>query len=163
MESYQFAWMLYILGVLAGGLATWLLFRRFGRACGHFFAVTALTLLLTPYAVDGQAMIMAPALFILVMETLVNGFETVKPIALLLAGVWLIGLVVSLFYQLLTRNAFWVRAHPIAEQAERQSLPEVAKRSVRKQPHEYNKHLTQAENRARHELLSGEVPIRAER
>ena len=65
METYQIAWAAYIVGALGCGWATWLLFRRFGREWGHFFMVSVWAVLLTPYAMKVEPMVMAPALFIL--------------------------------------------------------------------------------------------------
>lgn len=105
MESYQLAWTLYVIGGLGAGWAAWLLFRRWGRAWGLIFMTTVWVLLLTPYALDAETMTMGPALFILVMDGAANGFDTVKPIAVLLLGLWLVALIVSLLFQLL----FWRR------------------------------------------------------
>jgi hypothetical protein len=100
VEPYQLAWTLYVIGGLGSGLAAWLLFRRWGRAWGLIFMVTAWVLLLTPYALDAETMTMAPALFILVMDGAANGFETVKPIAVVLLGLWLVALIITLLLQL---------------------------------------------------------------
>lgn len=146
MNSYELAWTLYAVGGFGCGLAAWFLFRRFGREWGHFFMVTAWVLLLTPYAMEAEKMIMAPAIFILVMDGLVNGFETVKPITLLLLGVWLIALVLSLIFQLLTR-AKAKKAEPQVSTNKRVS----------------NTELSREEKQARDELLDSEIPLRAER
>lgn len=144
MNAYQLAWTLYIFGGLGCGLAAWLLFRRFGREWAHFFTITALVLLLTPYAFEAEQMIMAPAIFILVMDGLADGFDSVKPITMLLLGIWLIALVLSLVFQLLTR-------------------PKVKVRTSKPAPASSDTLLNEEELEAREELLEGELPIRAER
>src|SRR5690606_1692251 len=96
---------MYVLGSIGCGIAAWLLFRRWGRTWSHFFVVTVLALLLTPYALDTETMIMAPALFIVVFGLLQEGVDAVMPAITVLLGVWLAGLVVSLFIQLFTRHS----------------------------------------------------------
>lgn len=165
MTAYQTAWAFYIAGGLGCGLAAWLLFRRFGREWGHFFMFSVWALLLTPYAMDTAEMVMAPAIFILAMESLTNGFSAAKPIALLLAGVWLVSLLVSLIYQLLTRR-FVRRAAPVGEDAQDDDdLDTPPLRRGRRQPRDYQEDgtLSRDERLARDELLAGEVPLRAER
>lgn len=105
MNGYEFAWTMYVLGSLGCGIASWLLFRRWGRTWSHFFLVTVLALLLTPYAVDAEVMTMAPALFIVVFGVLQDGVDTVMPVITVLLGVWLVGLVISLMVQFFTRNS----------------------------------------------------------
>jgi hypothetical protein len=61
ITEFQYAWMAYITGALGCCLATWILFRRAGRAWVHFFVITVMVLLLTPYAIEAETMIMAPA------------------------------------------------------------------------------------------------------
>ncbi len=100
MEPYQLAWTLYVIGGLGSGWAAWLLLRRWGRAWGLIFMVTVWVLLLTPYALDAETMTMAPALFILVMDGVANGFDAVKPIAVVLLGLWLVALIITLLLQL---------------------------------------------------------------
>jgi len=160
VNTYQVAWAFYIAGGLGCGFAAWFMFRRFGRVWGHFFMVTVWALLLTPYAMDAEHMVMAPALFILVMESLINGFDTVKSIAVLLAGVWLVALVLSLIYQLLTRR--FIR-DPEPEPDYHDEDDEPQPRRVRRQPRDYHPDMSREESRARHDLLKGEVPMRAER
>lgn len=105
MDGYEFAWTMYVLGSIGCGIAAWLLFRRWGRAWSHFFLVTVLALLLTPYALDAEVMTMAPALFIIVFGLLQDGVDAVMPVITVLLGVWLVGLVLSLMVQFFTRNS----------------------------------------------------------
>ena len=104
MDGYEFAWAMYIVGSLGCGIAAWLLFRRFGHVWSHFFSVTVLALLLTPYAMDAKAMTMAPALFMIVFGALQEGFASVMPIIMVLLGVWVVGLIISLIIQLIGRR-----------------------------------------------------------
>jgi fatty acid desaturase len=160
VDTYQIAWAVYIAGALGCGWATWLLFRRFGREWGHFFMISVWAILLTPYAMKVEPMVMAPALFILVMETLINGFQAAKPIAVLLAGVWLVALVLSLIYQLLTRR--WAKHEEPVDYQDYDAV--VAEgRKTRRQPRDYHDDLSHDEYQARDELLAGEAPMRAER
>ncbi len=147
MTAYQLVWVLYVIGGLGCGLAAWLLFRRLGREWGLFFMLTLWVLLLTPYALDKESMTLAPAIFILVMDGLTHGFESVKPIGFLLAAIWFVALILSLAYLLLTRSRN--KVHPAA--------PTGNKKAARQQV------LTHEEQQARDELLDGEIPIRAER
>lgn len=101
MDSYQLAWTLYVIGGIGSGLAAWLLFRRWSKAWGRVCMVSLWVLLLTPYAIDAETMTMAPAIFILVMDGIAEGFETVKAVAVLLLGLWLVTLIVLLLLQLL--------------------------------------------------------------
>src|SRR5690606_1610713 len=96
---------MYVMGSIGCGIAAWLLFRRWGRAWSHFFLVTVLALLLTPYALDAEVMIMAPALFIIVFGLLQDGVDAVMPVITVLLGVWLVGLVISLLVQFFMRNS----------------------------------------------------------
>jgi len=80
LTEYQYAWMIYIAGAIGCCLATWLLFRRAGRAWGHFFVITVMVVLLTPYAIDAEKMIMAPAVFSLAFGFIEGGLTAVKPI-----------------------------------------------------------------------------------
>lgn len=143
MNGYQLAWTLYALGGVGCGIAAWLLFRRFGREWAHFFMVSAWVLLLTPYAFEAEEMVMAPAIFILVMDGLADGFDTVKPITILLLGLWLVALTISLLLLLVSRRS----AKP------KKALSEKAPADT----------LSKEEVQARDELLEGEMPLRAER
>lgn len=144
MNSYELAWTIYIIGGLCCGIAAWLLFRRFGREWGHFFMISAWVLLLTPYALDAEKMIMAPAIFILVMDGMTYGFESVRSVAALLLGLWIFGLVLSLLFQFATRHrrAADTRKRIIADD---------------------HSDLNDEEAQAREELLGDEIPLRAER
>ncbi len=176
MTDYQYAWMMYLIGAVGCSLATWLLFRRAGRAWVHFFVITVMVILFTPYAVDAEDMIMAPAMYSMVFGYFDGGFDSIKPIMKLMLGIWICALILSLLYQLLTRG----RAHA----AEEQDYPRngrnhsnqnrsTQKRSGQKgyvhpeseddydySPRASSRNLTREERMARDELLH-EEPIRA--
>lgn len=103
MTDYQYAWMLYLIGAVGCSLATWLLFRRAGRAWVHFFVITVMVILFTPYAIDAETMTMAPAVYTLLFGYMDGGFVIIKPVLKLMLGFWIGALVLSLIYQLLTR------------------------------------------------------------
>lgn len=103
MTDYQYAWALYLIGALGCSLAAWLLFRRFGRAVTHFFVITVMVIVFTPYAIDAETMTMAPAMYSLVFGFMDGGFVAIKPILKLMLGLWGCALILSLLYQLLTR------------------------------------------------------------
>lgn len=104
MTDYQYAWMLYLIGAVGCSLATWLLFRRAGRFFVHFFVITVMVILFTPYAIDPETMTMAPAVYTLAFGYLDGGYTAIQPVIKLMAGFWVGALVLSLIYQLLTRG-----------------------------------------------------------
>ncbi len=104
MDGYGLAWTIYAVGAVGCSMAAWLLFRRFGREWASFFCVSVLALLLTPYAVDAEQMLMAPAIFFIVFAGITEGLEAVMPIIMVVSGVWLTGLIVSLLLQLVIRR-----------------------------------------------------------
>lgn len=112
MTDYQYAWTMYLIGAVGCSLATWLLFRRAGRAWVHFFVITVMVILFTPYAIDAETMTMAPAVYTLVFGYMDGGFIIIKPVLKVMLGLWIGALVLSLFYQLLTRG----RAHKANDQ-----------------------------------------------
>ncbi len=104
MTEYQYAWALYIAGALGCCLATWLLFRGLGRAVTHFMVITVMVLLLTPYAIDADKMIMAPGIYTLVFGYIEGGMGAIRPLLKVMLGIWALLQVCSLIYQLLTRG-----------------------------------------------------------
>ncbi len=163
MTEYQYAWMLYLIGAVGCSLATWLLFRRAGRAWVHFFVITVMVILFTPYAIDAETMTMAPAVYTLVFGYMDGGFVLIKPVLKLMLGFWIGSLVLSLIYQLLTR-------------AKGQTSPQVHRKNKAVKEHHYpddqddyslnsrrtasTRSLNREERIARDELLH-EEPIRA--
>jgi hypothetical protein len=166
MTEYQYAWMIYLVGALGCSLATWLLFRRAGRAWVHFFVITVMVLLFTPYAVDAENMTMAPAIFGLIFGFMIDGFEAVKPVVKLMLGLWIGLLVLSLIYQLLTRKSSQPEPTPDSYDDkeddhsgynQRHNLDNrTSRRNTDAVPQ-----LSRNERHARAELLAGEEPIRA--
>lgn len=120
MTDYQYAWGLYLIGATGCTLAAWLLFRGWGRAVTHFFVITVMVILFTPYAIDPETMTMAPAIYSMLFGFLDGGFVSIKPILKLLLGIWGSALILSLIYQLLTRNRHHTR-HQAADVYSRQS------------------------------------------
>lgn len=104
MTEYQYAWALYLAGALGCSLAVWLLFRKLGRAVTHFMVITVMVLLFTPYAIDQEKMTMAPGIYTLVFGYMDGGFVVIKPLLKVMLGIWAIAQVLSLIYQMLTRN-----------------------------------------------------------
>ena len=156
MTDYQYAWMMYLIGAVGCSVATGLLFRRAGRAWTHFFVITVMVILLTPYAVDAETMIMAPAMYTVVFGYLDGGFMVVKPVIKLMLGLWVGTLVLSLLYQLLTRNS----GHRVARQTHHRDHHQPGPEDDHESAYYANRPLTREERLARDELLH-EEPIRA--
>lgn len=176
MTDYQVMWMIYLAGAVGCCLATWLLFRRAGRAWVHFFVITIMVLLLTPYAVEAENMVMAPALYTVIFGYMTEGFLAVKPVIKLMLGLWLGALVLSLVYQLLTRNRAVAPSPAHSRQQNHSSRNNTSKNYVpnnsteqdyspkpRSSARDNSRELSREERRARDELLRGEEPIRAVR
>ena len=111
ITEYQYAWALYLLGALGCTLATWLMFRRLGRAVTHFFVITVMVLLFTPYAVEADNMVMAPGIYTLAFGYLDGGMIVIKPLLKVMLGIWALAQILSLIYQILTRGARSRRQH----------------------------------------------------
>jgi hypothetical protein len=159
MTDYQYAWMMYLIGAVGCSLAAWLLFRRAGRAWTHFFVITVMVLLFTPYAVDAETMTMAPAMYTLVFGYFDGGFPVIKAVIKLMLGIWVGALVLSLLYQLLTRGHSRAAAQQGYNPRHRQSD---AQDEDTESTYYANRQLTREERLARDELLHSE-PIRAVR
>lgn len=143
MDGYGLAWTIYAAGALGCSVAGWLLFRRFGREWASFVFVSVLALLLTPYAVDAEKMLMAPAIFSIVFGGITDGFDTVMPVIMVVSGVWLVGLIISLLLQLALRRFSRNSGGQSANVATQRELPE--------------------ERHPEDELPDDGVPLRAER
>ncbi len=122
MDYYYTAWGLYLLGTLGLGLALWRLVRRRSREWRHLVLVTYAVLMLTPFATDPETFTMAPALFILVLDPLAESESNVVRILFVMLGVWLLALMLSLFYQIMTRKP--VTYHPDSEGLDAYHNPE---------------------------------------
>jgi hypothetical protein len=157
ITEFQYAWMAYITGALGCCLATWILFRRAGRAWVHFFVITVMVLLLTPYAIEAETMIMAPAIYTLFFGYLEGGFIAIKPVVKLMLGIWAGALLLSLVYQLLTRYKGVVSPNPQVSLEDDYHDPADVLLTPRN-----SRHLTEEERQAHQELLD-EEPIRAVR
>lgn len=164
MTDYQYAWAFYLIGATGCSLAAWLLFRRAGRAWAHFFVITVMVILFTPYAIDAESMTMAPAIYTLFFGYMEGGFVVIKPVLKLMLGIWIGTLILSLIYQLLTRG----RAHPDGEDDYDNSRAYSSNYQNDQDDYDYspktrrssNVGLSREERLARHELLHDE-PIRA--
>jgi hypothetical protein len=169
MTDYQYAWMIYLVGAVGCSLATWLLFRRLGRACTHFFVITVMVILFMPYATDAESMTMAPAVYSMVFGYFDGGFASIKPILKVMLGLWAGALVLSLIYQLLTRGHRHAEKQP--EPSPRKSQKAYT-HTKEQDDYDYamdnrrasssSRGLTREERIARNELLH-EEPIRAVR
>jgi hypothetical protein len=157
ITEFQYAWMAYIAGALGCCLATWILFRRAGRAWVHFFVITVMVLLLTPYAIEAETMIMAPAIYTLFFGYLEGGFIAIKPVVKLMLGIWAGALLLSLVYQLLTRYKGVISPNPQVSLEDDYHDPADVLLTPRN-----SRHLTEEERQAHQELLD-EEPIRAVR
>jgi hypothetical protein len=113
ITDYYYAWAIYFAGAVGCTLAAWIFFRGLPRALLHFFVVTVMVLLFTPFAIDANTMIMAPAIVCLGYGFIAEGFIGIKPVLKTLIGVWAVAMVLSLVYQLLTHK--WYKAKKAAK------------------------------------------------
>lgn len=104
-NAYMWAWGAYVLGALGLLIVGWRITRGMQSEWRQLLLVSAAALLLTPAALpDMEQTVLAPALFILALQGLFEGGSFALSAALLLLGVWVIGLLISLAYQLLRRS-----------------------------------------------------------
>jgi len=98
------AWSAYIAGSLGLVCVLWHLIRGLSREWRHLLLVSAAAFLLTPggMSVNGE-LVLAPALFILVLDGLFEGLAAATQAGLILLGVWIAALLASLVFQLLVR------------------------------------------------------------
>lgn len=169
LTEYQLAWMAYAAGALGCTVATWWLFRGAGRAWVHFFVITVMVLLFTPFAIDAEQMTMAPALFNLVFGYFDGGLNSVKPIVKLMLGIWAAAQVLSLIYQLLTRHSSSRRAAAKHDRQAQAARGDSGRRAAHEPDYDpsdvllspsHRHSLSREERQARDELLR-EEPIRA--
>jgi|GEM_PF-2881680 len=104
MNEYTLAWGVYLAGCLALLLVGGRITRRWPRLLRHWVLATAGVWLVTPFSLQLDTSAYAPALFILVFNTLFQGWETALDAASTLLVVWLTALVLALVYVLLTRS-----------------------------------------------------------
>ncbi len=159
MTELEYAWMIYLVGAAGCCLATWLLFRRAGRAWVHFFVITVAVILFTPFSLNmpERPMLMAPAVYAIAFGFIEHGVDHVKEVIKLMLGLWAFFLVLSLIYQLLTRRSYLAKLGA-GEQAQAKTVREDI---VPPQVRYSSAALTREERQAEEELL-GE-PIRAQR
>lgn len=155
MDGYGLAWTIYGLGAVGCAVAAFLLFRRFGREWAIFFFVSVLALLLTPYAVDAEQMLMAPAIFFIVLEGFTEGLEAVMPIIMVVSGVWLTGLVISLLVQLAARR--------FSRGAAGHTAPASSQRETSKREAVYRETPQEEDHADEDDLPDDAIPLRAER
>lgn len=116
-NAYMWAWGAYVLGALGLLIVGWRITRGMQSEWRQLLLVSAAALLLTPAALpDMEQTVLAPALFILVLQSLFESGSFALSAALLLLGVWVIGLLVSLAVQLLVRSKKNPKNRPQAEE-----------------------------------------------
>ncbi len=98
------AWGIYIAGSFLLGLFVWRITRPLSRYGKHFLQVSYWVLVLTPFSLGLEAPAYAPAVFIIALDAMFQGFESILDALILLVSVWLLALILSLSYLLLTRN-----------------------------------------------------------
>lgn len=105
VNAYMWAWGAYVLGALGLLIVGWRITRGMHSEWRQLLLVSAAALLLTPAALpDMEQTVLAPALFILVLQSLFESGSFALSALLLLLGVWVLGLLVSLAIQLLSRS-----------------------------------------------------------
>lgn len=104
MSGIQIAWAAYIAGSVGCSVATWWMFLWAWRFVRYAAVVTVMTILFTPYAIDPQTMIMAPAIYTLVFEGLSSGIDSIKPVINLMIGIWMIAIILVAVFVALTRK-----------------------------------------------------------
>lgn len=168
MTTIQYAWIIYAAGGLGCCIAAWWMFLWAWRFVRYSAVVTVMTLLFTPYAIDPQTMMMAPAIFTMIFNGVALGVEAIMPLIKLMVGIWAIGILLVLVYVLLTRNPGKKYTEP-KTQAPRQHHPNTykphksGKKNSPRKEYFFNDALSYEEREARDELLAGEMPMRAVR
>ncbi len=116
-NAYIWAWSAYVLGALGLLIVGWRITRGMQSEWRQLLLVSAAALLLTPAALpDMEQTVLAPALFILVLQGLFESGSFALSAMLLLLGVWVIGLLISLAVQLLVRSKSTPKSRPQAKQ-----------------------------------------------
>lgn len=115
--AYFWAWGAYVLGALGLLIVGWRITSRMQSEWRQLLLISAAALLLTPAALpDMEQTVLAPALFILVLQGLFEGGNFAVTAALLLLGVWVAGLLISLAFQLLRRSRSASKSRPQARE-----------------------------------------------
>lgn len=97
-------WGVYMAGCLLLAAVGWRITRALSRYWVHFLRVSYCVLAFTPFTLGLDFPAYAPAFFIVVLNTMFQGFESALDAAILLGGVWLVALLLSLVYLILTRG-----------------------------------------------------------
>ena len=163
LTSIQSAWIIYFAGSLGCTIAAWWTFLWAWRVVRYAAVVTVATILFTPYAIDAQTMMMAPAIYTLVFEGMAGGLSAILPLIKVMVGIWLIGLILSAVLVTLTRNmgAGKAEREPRSSRSKRGSRSSADTRRPDDTRRASSRGLSRDEYQAREELLKGEVPIRA--
>lgn len=165
ITDYYYAWAIYLAGAIGCSLAAWLFIRGLPRVVVHFFVVTVMVLLFTPFALDAKTMVMAPAIVFLGYGVITDGLAEVKPVLKTIILVWAMAMVVSLVYQLLTRN--WYKAR-LQRKLDAQD-PDYHEQNYHQDDYEEPRQAPGFDPERngfyppKESVLPGEVPIRAER
>ena len=165
LSTMQYAWIIYFAGSLGCTIAAWWMFLWAWRFVRYAAVLTLMTLLFTPYAIDPQTMLMAPAIYTLVFEGISQGLPAIMPLIKVMLGIWLIGVILAAVWVFLTRDID-------SKKPVQPNTPPRSARLPRRAEHENTKRqddirrassrgLSRDEYQAREELLKGEVPIRA--
>ena len=168
LTTIQYAWAIYFAGSLGCTIAAWWMFLWAWRFVRYSAVVTVMTILFTPYAIDAQTMIMAPAVYTLVFEGMTQGAQAILPLVKVMVGIWLIGVILVLVFVVLTRKSGEKKSPrntPRGSSSSR-SLGRPEHHSGRRHenpPRSSSRGLSRDEFQAREELLKGEVPMRAVR
>ncbi len=173
MTQIQYAWMIYAAGSLGCCVATWWMFLWAWRFIRYSLVVTVMVVLLTPFAIDQETMALAPAVFTLVFDSMSQGSESIKPLLKLMAGIWLIAIILVGVFVALTRNLVQhTNTSGTYEDYDNQYSTPQNRRIKRDRPsaesatlaqtyHSDQEGLNSPERCARADLMSGEVPLRA--
>jgi hypothetical protein len=176
MTSIQYAWMFYAAGSLGCCIAGWWFFLWAWRFVRYSVVATIAVILFTPYAIDSQTMLMAPAVYTLLFEGMASGIDSVKPVVKLMVAIWLIAIILVAVYVILTR-----RSALQEEEAPQENFVGYTKRNSRhfrtadeknseasfesnSEPpmaSVYSQDKNDKERQAAKEMLKGEIPIRA--
>jgi hypothetical protein len=171
MTHIQYAWMIYAAGSLGCCVAAWWMFLWAWRFIRYSVVMTVMVLLFTPFAIDQDTMALAPAVFTLVFDGMSQGSESIKPLMKLIAGIWLIAIILIAVFVVLTRKLI-THAHTPDDDYDSQYTSTQSRRIKRNKPseesnnsaqtnHSRSGELSPQERQARADLMSGEVPMRA--
>lgn len=173
MTHIQYAWMIYVAGGLGCCVSVWWMLLRAWRFIRYSAVVTVVVILFTPFAIDRESMALAPAIFTLVFDGMAQGSEAIKPLMKLMAGIWLIAIILVSVFVILTRNLIkHTDEFDTYEDYESQSTSTQSRRIKRNRPsmesaisapssHTKVDALSSQERHARAEEMSGDIPMRA--